>query len=122
MALCSALRSRGDGEVTVCVVPAKASGRVFTLPPSDPVARLLPVVAPDGPAYPAAEGGHPGVDAGGLLRPAGMAPGRDPVNHPASPGTLAHQRASAVAAATVQPPCGKLCSVLRCRVSCYVLP
>lgn len=66
----------------------------------------LPVVAPRGPAYPAAEGRHPGVDARGLLRPAGVAPRRDPVNHPASPGTLAHQRASAVAAATVHAVLG----------------
>lgn len=75
--------------------PCKASGRVCTLSSS------LPVVAPHGPAYPAAEGRHPGVDAGRLLRPAGVAPRRDPVNHPASPRTLAHQRASAVTAATV---------------------
>lgn len=53
--------------------------------------------------YPGAEGGHFGVDAGGLLRPAGVAPGRDPVNHPAPSGTLAHQRTSAVPAATVHP-------------------
>lgn len=51
--------------------------------------------------YPRDEGGHFGVDAGRLLRPAGVTPRRDPVNHPASSGTLTHQRPSAVAAATV---------------------
>lgn len=55
-------------------------------------------------SYPGTEGRDFGVDAGGLLCPAGVAPGRDPVNHPAPSWTLTHQRASAVTAATVHAP------------------
>lgn len=62
---------------------------------------LLSVITSYHFVYPGAEGGHFGVDAGGLLRPAGVAPGRDPVYHPTPSGTLAHQRTSAVPAATV---------------------
>ena len=54
--------------------------------------------------YPGAEGRHFGVDAGRLLCPAGMAPGRDPINHPSPSRTLTHQRTSTVATATVHTP------------------
>lgn len=62
---------------------------------------LFPVVVPRHPAYPGAEGRHFGIHTGRLLRPAGVTPGGDPVNHPTPSRTLAHQRASAVAPATV---------------------
>ena len=61
-------------------------------------------VGPDHFSYPRAEGRDFGVDARGLLCPAGVAPRRDPVNHPAPSRTLTHQRASAVATATVHAP------------------
>lgn len=57
-------------------------------------------------AYPGAESRHFGVDAGWLLRPAGVTPGRDPVNHPTPSWTLADQRTSAVTTATVHTPLG----------------
>lgn len=57
-------------------------------------------------AYPGAEGGHFGVDARRLLCPAGMTPGRDPVNHPTTPRTLTHERTSTVTSATVHTPLG----------------
>lgn len=54
--------------------------------------------------YPGAEGRDSGVDAGGLLCPAGLTPGRDPVHYPAPSGPLAHQRTPAVTTATVHAP------------------
>lgn len=54
--------------------------------------------------YPGCECRHFGVDSRGLLCSAGMAPGRDPINHPAPSRALAHQRAAAVASAAVYSP------------------
>lgn len=81
---------------------SRKSGIVLLCHPSF-LTCLLSVITSDHFTYPGTEGGHFGVDAGGLLRPAGVAPGRDPVNHPTPSGTLAHQRTPAVPAATVHP-------------------
>lgn len=55
-------------------------------------------------AYPGAESGDFGVNTRGLLRPAGVTPGCDPVNDPAPAWALTHQWASAVTTATVHVP------------------
>lgn len=65
---------------------------------------LLSVITSDHLAYPGTEGRDFGVDTRGLLSPAGMAPGRDPVNHPTPSWTLTHQWTSTVTAATVHTP------------------
>lgn len=64
------------------------------------------LVLSDNFAYPGAKSGDFGVNAGRLMRPAGVTPGCDSINHPAAPWSLAHEWASAVAAATVHAPVG----------------
>lgn len=56
--------------------------------------------------YPWGEGRDFGVDTWGLLCPAGVTPGRDPINHPTPAWALAHQRTSAVSTATVHTSVG----------------
>lgn len=86
------------------VFASQARGQLFQFVIHLSSLLLFSVITSNHFAYPGAEGRDFGVDTGGLLCPAGMAPGRDTVNHPTPSRTLAHQWTSTVAAATVHTP------------------